>query len=165
MFNLFVTSSQATTVFDVVTLTDWQSSPPQKYWAVARTHSLAFYKADTTDFDHADCDHVTDDHATLHDHVELHDHVSSPAAALPEYSGVASRRHPPHFSVNIHADLQRMVKWAPPPEDEKDHPVECLLVLTESSMLYLVQPEYASRRLQFISKVVLSVGVPTTTVL
>lgn len=126
-FNLFVTSSPATTVFDAATLTDRLSIPPKDYWVFSQTHSLTFYTSEVI------------------------------ANGLP-YNESLGRV--PHFSVDLHADIQRMIKWPSPADDVNEtSSAEGLLLLTETSMLYLVEPDFEKRKLIFISKVDLNVSV------
>lgn len=151
--NLFVTSSQTTAVFDSVTLTDWSSNPPQKYWVIARPHSLVFYQSEFNDEDH--------------------DNESSITRRRKSSVGYVGRpnSYQPYFSSHIYADIQRIDKWAPPPFVKIKNPElnthECdtqqktieegLLLLTESSVLHLVYPDYKTKRLHFISRIALTV--------
>lgn len=74
-------------------------------------------------------------------------------------SAIEVSQQTPYFSVDLHADIQRMLKWAPPESADSTHeePRQGLLLLTESCMLYLIEPDFQKRRLNFISEVDLHV--------
>lgn len=128
-FNYFITSSSATIVLDAVALCDRRHS--QNYWVFSRSHSLNFYKSDVVDDD----------------------------TAVPSLQPQDIQKCP-HFSVDLRADIVRMIKWAPPiavSSDSQLEDPEALLLLTETCMLYLVEPDFEKRTLNLRSKLDLTV--------